>query len=124
MLDLTAQQLSLARGLLARHLPDREVRAFGSRVSGRAWRYSDPDLAVMGGEPLPDLVLATLRADFEDSELPFRVDLLEADLPAAGAALFNDRSERVCPPSFVAQDGGSLGAISLDFLSLGADDFR
>lgn len=98
MLNLTAQQLALVRGLLARHLPDREVRAFGSRVTGRAWRYSDLDLAVMDGKPLSDLVLATLRADFEDSDLPFRVDLLEAcDLPAAWSGHFEEQSERVYP---------------------------
>lgn len=31
----------------------------------------------MGCEPLPDLVLANPRTDLEDSDLPFRVDLLE-----------------------------------------------
>ncbi|WP_295392262.1 nucleotidyltransferase family protein [uncultured Thiodictyon sp.] len=106
MLDLTRQQLAIVRELIARHLPNREVRAFGSRVNGRAWRYSDLDLAVMGGEPLPNLVLATLRADFEDSDLPFRVDLLESrDLPAAWITSFNDQSERIYPPLFAADRG-------------------
>jgi predicted nucleotidyltransferase len=68
---------------LARHLPNRQVRAFGSRATGRAWCYSDLDLLVMGSVPIPDLTLASLRADFEDSDLPFRVDVLEErDLPA------------------------------------------
>jgi predicted nucleotidyltransferase len=83
MLDLTAGQLDLVRAILARHLARREVRAFGSRATGRARRTSDLDLVVMGAEPPPDLVLANLRADFEDSDLPFRVDLLvERDIPA------------------------------------------
>lgn len=100
MLDLTPRQLAIVRGLLARHIPGREVRAFGSRVSGRAWRYSDLDLVVMGTEPLPDLVLATLRADLEDSDLPFRVDLIEArDLPANWTVHHQGQSERIDPGS-------------------------
>ncbi len=84
MLDLTAEQLATVRAVLAGRARGREVRAFGSRVTGRAWRYSDLDLVVMGDAPLPELALAHLRADFEDSDLPFRVDVVEQrDLPAA-----------------------------------------
>jgi uncharacterized protein len=84
MLDLTPAQLATVRAVLARRVPEREVRAFGSRVTGRAWRYSDLDLVVMGAAPVPELTLAHLRADFEDSDLPFRVDVMEQrDLPAA-----------------------------------------
>jgi predicted nucleotidyltransferase len=94
MLELSPSQRDTVRRILARHVPEREVRAFGSRVTGRAWRYSDLDLVVMGAEPLPDLTLADLRADFEDSDLPFRVDLLEArDLPPHALATFMQRSE-------------------------------
>jgi type I restriction enzyme S subunit len=98
MLDLTQSQLGIVRGLLAHHVPDREVRAFGSRVTGRARRWSDLDLVVMGREALQDLVLALLRADLEDSDLPFRVDLLEArDLPLAWAKGFESVSVPVYP---------------------------
>lgn len=94
MLELSPSQRDTVRRILARHVPQREVRAFGSRVTGRAWRYSDLDLVVIGAEPLSDLTLANLRADFEDSDLPFRVDLLEArDLPPHSLAAFIRRSE-------------------------------
>jgi len=83
MLDLTAAQLSELRAILARHLPHREVRVFGSRVTGRAKPYSDLDLIVMGEAPLADLILAELHADLEESDLPFRVDvLLWPDVPS------------------------------------------
>lgn len=98
MLDLSPRQMTILRAILARHVPGREVRAFGSRVTGRAWRYSDLDLVVMGDEPLADLVRASLVADLEESDLPFHVDLIEArDLPAAWAAGFDDRSEPIFP---------------------------
>ena len=63
--------------------------AFGSRVSewprrGTLKPYSDLDIALYGLRPADDLPLAHLRADFEDSGLPWRVDLSDArDLPGA-----------------------------------------
>lgn len=83
MLDLAPEHLRLVQRLLAERLPGRAVRAFGSRVRGQAKTHSDLDLAVMGEEPIPDLVQAELRADFEESDLPFRVGLLAwQDAPA------------------------------------------
>lgn len=76
MLELTPEQLMQLRAILAARLPRREVRAFGSRSSGHAKPHSDLDLVVMGEEPIPDLVLAELHADLEDSDLPFRVDVV------------------------------------------------
>lgn len=83
MLDLAPEHLRLVQRLLAERVPAREVRAFGSRVRGRAKPTADLDLVVMGEEPIPDPVQAELRADFEESDLPFRVDLLAwQDAPA------------------------------------------
>ncbi len=76
MLDLTSDELRQVRTILATHLAGREVRAFGSRAAGRAKPHSDLDLVAMGDEPLADLTRAELLADFDDSDLPFRVDIL------------------------------------------------
>lgn len=76
MLDLAPEHLRLIQRMLAARVPGREVRAFGSRVRGRAKPTADLDLVVMGEERIPDLVQAELRADFEESDLPFRVDVL------------------------------------------------
>jgi type I restriction enzyme S subunit len=67
----------IVASILRRHVPDRDVRAFGSRVSGRVKPYSDLDLAVMGEEALPWSKLAALNEDFEESALPFKVDVLD-----------------------------------------------
>jgi predicted nucleotidyltransferase len=84
MLDLTPQQLALVRAIVAARLPQREVRAFGSRVTGCAKLHSDLDLVIMGDEPVADPVLAELHADFDDSDLPFRVDVLNwSDAPTS-----------------------------------------
>jgi type I restriction enzyme S subunit len=76
MLDVAPEHLRLVQRLLAERVPAREVRAFGSRVRGRAKPTADLDLVVMGEERIADLIQAELRADFEESDLPFRVDLL------------------------------------------------
>lgn len=76
-LDLTPAHLALVRAILEKHLPDREVRAFGSRVQGRARPYSDLDLVILGEQPLPLSRRSALEEDFSKSDLPFKVDLVE-----------------------------------------------
>lgn len=76
MLELSPEQLRQLRIILSRRLPQREVRAFGSRVTGRSKPHSDLDLVAMGDAPIDDLSLAELRADLDDSDLPFRIDVV------------------------------------------------
>lgn len=76
-LVITPEELAIVRGILARHLPGREVRAFGSRVRGKARKYSDLDLVVMGDQRLTLTQLALLEEDFSESLLPFKVDVVD-----------------------------------------------
>ena len=76
-MDLKPEHLRIVREIFACHLPDREVRVFGSRAVGPAKPYSDLDLVIMGEEPLPLTTMRILRDAFDDSDLPFQVDLLE-----------------------------------------------
>ena len=76
-LEIKNAELEIVRAILARHVPDREVRAFGSRVSGPAKKFSDLDLAVMGETPLSSAVLADLEEEFRESDLPFKVDVVD-----------------------------------------------
>ena len=46
---MTAEELEIILQLLCRHVPGREVRAFGSRVGGVPKTFSDLDLVIMGG---------------------------------------------------------------------------
>ncbi|EKD77481.1 MAG: hypothetical protein ACD_42C00321G0005 [uncultured bacterium] len=48
--------------------------AFGSRVKGIHKTFSDLDLCYK--EKIPDSVIATLLDDFEQSDLPFKVDIV------------------------------------------------
>jgi type I restriction enzyme S subunit len=76
-IDVPAPALKTVMGMLARHVPDREIRVMGSRVSGRPKPFSDLDLVVMGDEPLDLRALGQLRDAFDESDLPFAVDIVE-----------------------------------------------
>ena len=76
-LDLTAPDLDEVKAILRAHVPDIEVRAFGSRVAGTARKTSDLDLALMTEAPLDLDLLGTLRDALSESDLPFRVDLVD-----------------------------------------------
>lgn len=71
------EHLAIVRGILHAHVPDREVWAFGSRVAGRVKPYSDLDLAILGDIPLPLDTQAALAEAFSESDLPWRVDVVD-----------------------------------------------
>ncbi len=50
---------------------------FGSRATGRAWRYSDLDLAIDAGRRLTLDELAILAEAFSESDLPYKVDVVD-----------------------------------------------
>jgi predicted nucleotidyltransferase len=77
MIDLSPHFLTTVKSILERRVPDREVWAFGSRVQGKARKFSDLDLAILGETPLPLPVVAALANDFDDSDLPVKVDIVD-----------------------------------------------
>ena len=83
-LTLRPEELRIVRDILNQHLPGREVWAFGSRVTGAAKPYSDLDLVVMGDTPLALGVSGALTEAFSESDLPFKVDMV--DWATTGAA--------------------------------------
>ena len=76
-IDLSSQQLTEVCTILSALVPDITVWAFGSRVVGNAREYSDLDLALITEEPISLGVMADLVASFEESNLPFKVDLID-----------------------------------------------
>lgn len=76
-LELLPGELEIVREILRRHLPGREVWAFGSRVKGKARTFSDLDLAVLGDQPLTLSTRADLAEDFSESDLPYKVDIVD-----------------------------------------------
>lgn len=76
-IDIAPAYLEMVRDILDEHVPGCEVRAFGSRATWVAKDYSDLDLAVVGDQPIKWRVLGRLKDAFEESTLPFRVDVLD-----------------------------------------------
>ena len=77
LIDLNPNHLETVKAILADHVPECEVRAFGSRATWTAKDYSDLDLAVVGSGPLDWKTLGRLNEAFEESDLPMRVDVLD-----------------------------------------------
>ena len=76
-LEIRPDHLKIVEEILEKHLPDREVWAFGSRVNGTAKETSDLDLVVIAETPLDFQRLGSLRDDFSESNLPYKVDVVD-----------------------------------------------
>lgn len=74
-LDLTSDQYRRVLDLLNQHLPDTDVWAYGSRVNWTSRPQSDLDLVVFSGLDQSGQV-CDLREALEESDLPFRTDVL------------------------------------------------
>jgi predicted nucleotidyltransferase len=76
--DITEAHAQIVRDILRAHLPEcAHVWVFGSRATGRARAYSDLDLAIDAGRRLTLDEAAMLREAFSDSDLPYRVDIVD-----------------------------------------------
>ena len=76
-ISLSERELAIVAEILKRHVPQCRVWAFGSRARGQAKPYSDLDLAIMAHEPLSLAQIAALREAFSESDLPWKVDLVD-----------------------------------------------
>jgi len=77
LIDIRPDHWAIVAEILLRHVPTCEVRAFGSRVTWTAKEYSDLDLAIVTTQPLDHLRMADIREAFEESDLSFKVDVLD-----------------------------------------------
>jgi type I restriction enzyme S subunit len=76
-LDIHPGHWVMVRRILQKHVPGYEVWAFGSRAKWTAKPYSDLDLVIISDRALPLDVRAALRDDFSESDLPWKVDVVD-----------------------------------------------
>lgn len=76
-LQMNPEHWELVHHLLQKHIPSNEVWAFGSRAKGTAKPYSDLDLAIITSTPLPLNTTALLKEAFSESDLPWKVDIVD-----------------------------------------------
>ncbi len=76
-IDVRLDHWEIVRNILQKHLPNYEVWAFGSRAKWTAKEYSDLDLAVITDIPLSLEVMTHVSDDLSESDLPWRVDIID-----------------------------------------------
>lgn len=77
-IDITTAQRKTILSMLERYLPDVQVWVYGSRANGRSKPTSDLDMVVFAS-PEQSRQVFELKEAFEESTLPFRVDLFVWD---------------------------------------------
>ncbi|VUZ26964.1 Uncharacterised protein [uncultured Comamonas sp.] len=76
-IDIRPDHWGIVRDILQKHVPQYAVWAFGSRAKWTAKEYSDLDLAIITDKPLSLDVSASLSDDFSESDLPWKVDIVD-----------------------------------------------
>ena len=77
MIDITAHHLAMVKTIIQELIPGIPVWVFGSRIKGTAKPYSDLDLVIVGPQKLPQQLYYQLKDAMEESDLPYRVDVLD-----------------------------------------------
>jgi type I restriction enzyme S subunit len=75
---ITPEQWQIVATVLQKHVPDKEVWAFGSRATHTEKPFSDLDLAIISDTGLTLSLLAAIEHDFSESDLPFKVDVVDS----------------------------------------------
>ena len=77
LIEVNSSEWEIIQAILTKIIPDQEVFAFGSRAKFMAKPFSDLDLAIKGHSPLNLDLLADLSNAFSDSNLSYKVDIVE-----------------------------------------------
>lgn len=77
LIDIRPDHWAIVRAILQRHVPQYAVWAFGSRAKWKAKEYSDLDLAIITDQPLSLDVSTSISEDLSESDLPYKVDVVD-----------------------------------------------
>lgn len=81
MIDLQPEYLDLAQTILAKYLSGTKTRVyiFGSRTTFRAKKFSDLDICLQPSDTftLSSNTLLALQREFEESDFPYFVDIID-----------------------------------------------
>ena len=75
---LKRNEWAIIAAILKQYVPNHPVYAFGSRVTGHEKPFSDLDLILLSDAPIPPTTMISLSMAFDESTLPFKVDLLDS----------------------------------------------
>ncbi|MCX7114516.1 MAG: nucleotidyltransferase domain-containing protein [Gammaproteobacteria bacterium] len=77
MINIKAKDLQTIKTILKHFIPNTPVWVFGSRITAHAKPYSDLDMVIKGKDLIPQQVYYQIKDALEESDLPFRVDVLD-----------------------------------------------
>ncbi len=63
--------------VIRKHLPNAEVKFFGSRTKGTAKKYSDLDVSIKEKQKIDLSILSAIKSDLSDSNIPFKIDITD-----------------------------------------------
>jgi predicted nucleotidyltransferase len=89
---LNQRDIETIIGILKKYPDVADVFIFGSRAKGNNKPASDIDMAVMN-VGVSDQIILRIKTEFEDSTLPYRVDLI--NYPALGHSDLKEHIDRV-----------------------------
>jgi predicted nucleotidyltransferase len=113
VLDVQAEHRAVLLNVLDANLPPGgKVWVFGSRATGRARRYSDLDLLIDAGRRLSIDEAAVLREALEESDLPYRVDIVDWHATDEGFRRLIDAERVPLVPDAPAEPGNGLDKAS------------
>lgn len=73
-IDIKPEYLKIIKLILEKHVPDKTVWAYGSRITGKSKPQSDLDIVVFDADTNE---IANLKDSFAESDLPFSVDVMD-----------------------------------------------
>ena len=76
-IEIRPEHWDIVSDILRRNVPQFDVWAFGSRARFAAKKHSDLDLVVVSEQPLPLSLCAAITEAFSESDLPYRVDVVD-----------------------------------------------
>jgi len=77
-MKLDGANIAIVQNILGSIIPEYKVWIFGSRVHGRTLKpFSDIDLAIIADAPIDSGRLRELKEAFSESDLPYRVDVVD-----------------------------------------------
>jgi predicted nucleotidyltransferase len=71
---MSDQEQQIVRRILA---DQEEAFIFGSRAKGNHRQFSDLDICIKNATAVPDHVLSMLKSAFQESDLPYTVDIVD-----------------------------------------------
>ena len=77
MIAIEKEQLDIIREILKKYVPHAQIRIFGSRYKNTNKEYSDVDIVIIDSEKIDILKYTKLKEEFEESNLKYRVDIVD-----------------------------------------------